>query len=213
MGQHAFRATPWLLLGCAAAVVTLLLRIVEEWPYQMWPLQGVAVGLLAATAAWPLDEPAAAVVDTLPRGLGWRTLARCVGIALLLAGWLGAVSWTRTAYFGHAVDVAWQGVAAVLVSIAAATWLRRRGVATPAGLVATVAIATALYLALARPAEELLPLLPYTAAGPWGASRMWWTALAVSSLIVLWIALAEAGLSSRARSTSRPPSARASRLR
>ena len=32
----------------------------------MWPLQGIAVGLLAGVAGFAYDEPAAAVVDTLP---------------------------------------------------------------------------------------------------------------------------------------------------
>ena len=191
MTQHAIRGTPWLLLGVAAALVTVLLRVVEHWPYTMWPLQGVAVGLLAGAAAWAYDEPAAAVVDTLPRGLAWRTAARAIGVVVLLGWWTASVVWTRTAYFDHAADVWWQGVVAVLAVSAGATWLRRGGSAAPGRPVGTVAVGAAAYLALIRPGEAAVPVFPYTDAGPWPDSRAWWSVLAAAALAGLWIALTE----------------------
>ena len=189
MTRHALRAVPWWLLGVAAALVTTLVRIVEQWPYTMWPLAGLAVGVLAGTATWAFDEPAADVVDTLPRGLAWRTTARCLGVAGLLAWWLVSVHWTRSGYFGHAPDVAWQGVSAVLASTAVATALRGRGIATPARSLSSGIVAATAYLTLARPLDERVPLFPYTAVGPWGESRAWWTALAVAAGLALLLVL------------------------
>jgi hypothetical protein len=194
MTRHAIRATPWLFLGAAAALVTAMLRVLEQWSYTMWPLQGVAVGLLAGAAAWAYDEPAAAVVDTLPRGLAWRTAARGTSVLALLVWWTASVAWTRPAYFGHAVDVWWQGVAAVLAVSAAVTWQRRRGLASPARLAATVAVGAAAYLALLRPFEDSLPVFPYTPDGPWADSRAWWSALAAAALVMLWTAMTETRL-------------------
>ena len=149
----------------------MMLRIVAERPYTMWPLQGIAVGLLAGVAGFAYDEPAAAVVDTLPRGLAWRTAARSLGVLLLLTWWLVVVSATGGAYFGHARDVALQGVVAVAAVAAAAAHLRLRGHASPAGLLATGVVGAAAYLSLARPFDDLLVVFPYTASGEWSASR------------------------------------------
>ena len=191
MFRHAARAVPWPLLAAAAVLVAAMLRVVEQWPYQTWPLQGVAVGLLAGVAGFAYDEPAADIVDTLPRGLAWRTAARSIAVAGLLAWWVAAVAATRTAYFGHEQDVALQGGAAVLGVVAASAHLRLRGRASPATMVATAAVGTAAYLSLARPAESWLALFPYTAAGAWEASRWWWSAIAVLALGVLVLSLSE----------------------
>ena len=191
MIRHAGRSVPWLLVVPAMALVAVLLRIVEEWPYRMWPLQGIAVGFLAAMAVWCFDEPAAAVVDTLPRSLAWRTVARALAVLVLMSGWLFSVHWTSTAYFGKADHVAWQGVVAVLAATTYATWRRSRGDATPARPAATALVCGTAYLALARPMEDLLPFFPYTAAGPWTASAVLWAVLAAASATLLLALLAE----------------------
>lgn len=191
MLEHAARGVPWLVLLVGFAPLPVLLRIVEEWPYTMWPLQGIAVGLLAGLAVWCFDEPAAAVVDTLPRGLAWRTAARAVGLVLLLAGWLLSVHWTSAAYFGKPGHVAWQGVSAVLAGTAWATWRRSQGIALPARPAATALVCGASYLALARPLENLLPFFPYRADGPWTTSAVVWAVVAVASVSLLCVLLAE----------------------
>jgi hypothetical protein len=127
----------------------------------MWPLQGIAVGMVAAAATWCFDETAAAVVDTLPRSLAWRTASRLLGVAVVLGVWLAAVDWTSTAYFGQAGHVAWQGVAAITAGSAYATWRRSRGAPTPAAAAATVLVCGASFVALARPLGDRLPAFPY----------------------------------------------------
>jgi hypothetical protein len=183
--RHAARALPWPLLAATAALLYALLSAVEHWPYQVWPLQGVAVGLVAGIAAYAYDEPAAAVVDTLPRGLAWRTTARSLGVLLLLGWWCAVVVVTRNAYFGHPAAVAWQGLAATVAVVAAVTHLRRRGMAGPATVVGTATVGAAAYVALARPLADRVPLFPYTPAGHWADSGTLWTAVLVAAAIWL----------------------------
>jgi len=208
--EHAARSVPWGLVATAAALVTVLLRVVEEWPYQMWPLQGIAVGLVAGVAASAFDEPAAAVVDTLPRSLRWRTVARSAAVVLLLGWWLLSVWWTRTAYFGHAEAVAWQGCVAALAATAYVTWLRDRGRATPAAAVSPAVVGVTISLALARPLDESVPLFPYTAGGPWASSQLLWSTVGVLALVTLtWVLVPDARIKSPCR--GRPLSAPGSR--
>ena len=191
MTRHAIRGVPWLVVLFGVAPVPALLRIVEEWPYTVWPLQGIAVGLAAAAAVWCFDETAAAVVDTLPRSLAWRTLSRLLGVGLVLGVWLLSVALTSTAYFGRAGHVAWQGVAAITAGAAYATWRRSRGTPTPASGVATGLVCGASFLALARPLDDGLPVFPYLASGPWAASAVLWTSVGVAAVGVLAVLLAE----------------------
>lgn len=189
MSRHALQAVPWRLLGLAAVLVPLLLRTVEAWPYTVWPLQGIAVGLLAGTTAWVYDEPSAALVDTLPRHLAWRTVARSVAVVVLVGCWLASVAWTRTAYFGHAGDVAVQGCVAVVATTAYVTWLRRAGRATPGGLVGPGVVAGSAFIALARPFNDQVPVFPYTGTDPWSQSTAGWLVAGVLSLVTLAWAL------------------------
>jgi hypothetical protein len=191
MTRHAVRGVPWLVVLLGVAPVPALLRIVEQWPYAMWPLQGIAVGLVAGAAAWCFDETSAAVVDTLPRSLAWRTASRLLGVGVVLGVWLGSVGWTSTAYFGRAGDVAWQGMAAIAAGSAYVTWRRSRGVPTPALTAATWIVCCASFVALARPLQRQLPLFPYLPTGPWAPSAVLWAVLGLVSVAVLVVLLLE----------------------
>lgn len=199
MIRHAARAVPWAVIAIGTGLVPLLLLIVERWPYAMWPLQGTAVGVLAATAAWCFDEPAAAVVDTLPRHLGWRTAARCAGVLLIVAGWVVTLVATSDGFFGHAADVAWQGAAAVLLTVAIVTWRRLRGAATPARAVAATAVPVAMFVALVRPIEARLPLFPYASTGDWATSRLLWTSAVLVAIGIFIALISPAGRPARQR--------------
>ncbi|WP_433156990.1 helix-turn-helix transcriptional regulator [Kribbella sp. CA-247076] len=184
MIRYTARAVPWGVLGAGAGVMIGLLLLVERWPYTLWPLQGTAVGLLAATVVWCYPEPAAAVVDTLPRGLGWRTAARSGAALAVVLVWLVAVRQTRTGYFGHAVDVAWQGVALVVAAAGLVTWQRSRGSTGPARSVSAGVVGVAVFVSLARPFADAVPVFPYLADDNWSRSRLLWTALPVSVLLI-----------------------------
>lgn len=184
MIRYAARAVPWGILGIGAGLTIGLLLLVERWPYELWPLQGAAVGLLAATVVWCYPEPAAAVVDTLPRGLRWRTTARSGGALAMVLLWLVAVHETRPGYFGHAEDVAWQGIALVVAAGAFLTWQRSRGSAGPAGAVSAGIVGVALFVSLARPFADAVPVFPYTPNDDWATSRALWTSLPVLVLVL-----------------------------
>ena len=190
MIRAAARAVPWGLLGIGAGLVVGLLLLVERWPYELWPLQGAAVGLLAATVVWCYPEPAAAVVDTLPRGLGWRTAARSAGAVAVVLLWLVAVRETRPGYFGHALDVAWQGIALAVAAAGFLTWLRSRGSDGPARAVSAGIVGVALFVALARPFADAVPVFPYMADDDWARSRWLWASLPAAVVLLNLVSLA-----------------------
>ncbi|MFI7064255.1 hypothetical protein ACIBL3_24920 [Kribbella sp. NPDC050124] len=184
MIRYAARAVPWGLLGTGAGLTFGLLLLVERWPYELWPLQGTAVGLLAGTVVWCYPEPAAAVVDTLPRGLGWRTAARSAGAVAVVLVWLIAVRATRPGYFGHAMDVAWQGIALAAAAAGFLTWQRARGSHGPARAVSAGIVGVALFVALARPFADAVPVFPYMADDDWARSRWLWASLPVAVVLI-----------------------------
>jgi hypothetical protein len=184
MIRYAARAVPWGLLGAGAGLMIGLLLLVERWPYMLWPLQGAAVGLLAGTTVWCFNEPAASLVDTMPRSLRWRTAARSTGTLALVAIWLIALQQTRSGYFGHAEDVAWQGITLAAAAAAYMTWQRSRGSTGPARALSAGIVAITLFIALARPFDEVLPIFPYTAGDDWATSRLLWAAVPAAVLLL-----------------------------
>ncbi|TCC44968.1 hypothetical protein E0H75_31075 [Kribbella capetownensis] len=212
MIRYAARAVPWGLQGTGAGLMIGLLLLVERWPYMLWPLQGIAVGLLAATVVWCYPEPAAALVDTLPRGLFWRTTARSAGAVAVVLLWLIAVRETRVGYFGHAMDVAWQGIALVVAAAGFVTWQRSRGSDGPARAVSAAIVGIATCIALARPFANVVPIFPYTAGDDWSTSRVLWSSLPVLVLICARVPARSARGGRRGEAPERP-SGRAGRTR
>jgi hypothetical protein len=192
---YAGRALPWARLGVVSVLIVVLMEVVHRWPWTMWPLEGVAVGLLAAGAGWCFDEPAAAVVDTAPRQLAWRTAVRSGGLVVLLVSWVGAVWWSRESLFGHPWAVAGQGIAAVIVSAAYATWRRSGGDPEPGQAIALAAVPTATFWALLKPLDESVAVFPYADArsglGSWEGSVALWSIVAAAALIILAAALTD----------------------
>jgi hypothetical protein len=177
--RHAARAVPWRIVGAASLLVPALVALAAVRPEALWPLQGVAVGLLAAVVAWSMDERAAAVVDTLPRALWWRTVARAVVVVPLGAVWVAGLHVAGDRFPDHTALFVLQGVAALAAGAAFATWRRAGGAATPGLVVApTIVVATAV-LALVRPVPERLPLFPIWDFEEWALSAaIWWGVLA-----------------------------------
>lgn len=191
MWTYGLRAVPWGLVLVGSALLTVLLMLVAYDPWRLWPLQGIAVGVLAAVSCWCLDEQAAGVVDAAPRGILWRTMARLSGVVPPLVVWLVMVWRARGSLFGHSWEVALQGVAAVLVSLAWGTARRCGGSTTPGQRWGAVVVPLVTAWALVRPAERRLPVFPYGPqghGGSWGTSAAGWSvagAAALGLLIVL----------------------------
>ena len=196
MIRYAARAVPWERVVLAAVLVVVLLELVRRWPWTMWPLEGAAVGLLAAATGWCFDERSAAVVDAAPRGLVWRTAARASGVAVLLAAW-GVGLWiARDSLFDHTGHVAAQGVAAVLAAAAWCCWRRSAGEPGPGSALALAVLPACTAWALVRPLSGSLPVFPYADGsadyGNWDTSLAGWSVLATGAVVVLAAALADA---------------------
>lgn len=208
MFRYARRAVPWSLVAAGSALLVVLIALVEYDPWRLWPLQGIAVGLLAATTAWCLDEPAAAVVDPSPRGLAWRTAARLPAVALPAAVWTIGCWSARDSLFGHPGAVTAQGLAAAAMALAWVTARRTGGDATPGQRLALVVVPVTTAWALVRPAQEWLPVFPYGPDGAdsadWRASVVGWAVLGLAAALVLAVLLATEGRVPRARRVPTP---------
>jgi hypothetical protein len=202
MIRHAGRAVPWIRVWLACALVALLMELLRWNPWVLWPLQGTAVGLLAGATAWCFDEPAAAVVDTLPRGAAWRAAARTPALALLLATWtVVSLHAGDEALFGHVGDLLVQGLAAMSAGAAMAVWSRGRGESTPGLRIAAVAVPVATVWALARPLHRQLPVFPYgtSSEAAWQVSTTGWGLLGAVAVLVVVLSLTDIRGPGRAR--------------
>ena len=187
MIRHAARAVPWGTVVAACAIVPGLMAITAAWPETMWPLQGVSVGLLAAAAAWSMDERAAAVVDTLPRSLTWRTAARASCAVPLAAVWVACLLVAGARLPDQLGVLLQQGAGALLLGIAVTTWRRARGAATPAFTTAPGILAVVAMLALVRPFPNVLALFPLWDPDEWALSAaIWWALLAAGAVLLAW---------------------------
>jgi hypothetical protein len=186
---YARRAVPWGLVFGGCVVVASLIAIVAIRPSGAWPLEGTAIGVLAAAAAWSMDETAAAVVDTLPRSLRWRTAARSLAGLPLAGAWVACVLIARDALPPHGGLFVLQGLAAVLAGIAFATRRRALGSACPGTRLASVTIALAGGIAVAPHALQKVPIFPIWTSDRWSLSLALWSGLAFVAAATLAISL------------------------
>ncbi|TYB45531.1 hypothetical protein [Actinomadura chibensis] len=201
MIRYAVRVTPGVLLGASCAVIAGLMAMVAARPYVMWPLQGAAVGLIAGTVATAQDERCAALVDTLPRGLVWRTAARAViTVPAALGVWACCLLVWRHRLPDHPGLFALQGVGAATLAVSVSAWRRHRGVPQPGAVFAALVVPVATAVALIRPWSGVLALFPIWPADEWGRSRALWLALTAGAPLAALLA----AVRSRRRCRGRP---------
>jgi hypothetical protein len=192
--RYAAQAVPWVRLAVSLGLVVLLTEVARLWPGPTWGMLAVAVGVLAGSAAWCADEPAARVVDTAPRGLAWRTAARLPALLLLGCVWVLQVSRSWDQLYGHGTELLVQGLAALAVAIAWTAWRRAHGVARPGSRFATAVLPVTMVTAMVGPVAERLWVFPF-AIDPethWQVSHAGWTTAGVLALVVLAAALTDA---------------------
>ncbi len=195
MTGYVARAVPWTRVALAAGLVVVLMELVRWNPWVLWPLEGTAVGLLAGATAWCFDETSAAVVDSAPRGLAWRTMARVPGPLVLLVTWTVVVLHAGAGTtFEHRDEIWFQGLAACLAGAAYASWRRSSGEASPGLRFATAVVPVTTGWALLRPLDSHLAVFPYATTTPagWERSTAGWVALAIASAVALGVVLADA---------------------
>lgn len=189
MTRYLARAVPWPLVATGCATIAALMALVAASPWVLWPLQGTAVGVLAGTVAWSMDEPAAAVVDTLPRSIRWRTAVRASTVPLVLGVWTTSLLLMRTRIPVHLGLFLLQGIGAACLALAVTAWRRSRGEAEPGRPFAALVVPVATALALARPLAEWFPVFPVWPDDRWVLSQTMWWVLTAGSVAVLAAAL------------------------
>ena len=135
--------------------------------------------LLAAAAAFTLDEPASLVVDVTPTGPVRRTQLRAV--ALLAPFAAGALVLLAAALRGQALPWAAIGLALagnVLLGFAVACVLRTR-TGEPGPVAGTAVVLVLMAPSLVPQVARWVRTFPASGAGGLSSDPVWWTVLAV----------------------------------
>jgi hypothetical protein len=180
----ALRAGSWPAVAGISAVAVVVGGCGAAFPAAASMLFPICFALLAAAAAFTLDEPASLVVDVTPTGPAQRTGIRSVGLAAPLAA--GALVMLAAALRGLPLPWAATGLALagnVLLGFAAACVARTRagepGAATGA-VVVLVLLAPGL---VPRVARWVRTFPAPGAAGP-SSDTVWWIVLAVCAVAI-----------------------------
>jgi len=160
--------------GCGAAI-----------PAAATMLFPVCFALLAAAAAFTLDEPASLVVDVTPTGAVRRTTIRAVALLAPLAA--GALVLLAAAIRGLALPWAAAGLALagnVLLGFAAACVARTRA-GEPGAAVGTAVVLVLMAPSLVPPVARWVRTFPAPGAGGPSSNPVWWTILAVCAVAIV----------------------------
>jgi hypothetical protein len=148
-------------------------------------LFALAFAMLAASAAYVLDEPASPVVDVTPTRAGVRTAARALGLLVPLV--VGSALVGAGAVRG--IGLPWPAVSLALVASVVLGFTVSCIARTRTGEPGSGA-ATAVVLALTGP--SLLPIVagyvhtfPASTADALPSERLWWTVLAVCDVAIM----------------------------
>ena len=173
------RAGAWQAVAGVTGVAAVLGGCAAAFPAAATVLLPICFALLAAAAAFTLDEPASLVVDVTPTGPVRRTTIRAVALLVPLAA--GAAVMLAAAMHGLALPWASAGLALagkVLLGFAVACVIRTRTGepgATAGAAVVLMLMAPSLVPQVARWVRT------FPAAGADGPSsdHLWWIVLAV----------------------------------
>jgi hypothetical protein len=184
------RAGAWPAVAGLSGVAVVVGGCGAAFPAAATVLFPVCFALLAAAAAFTLDEPASLVVDVTPTGPLRRTWIRAVALLAPLA--VGALVMLAAAI--HGLTLPWAAAALalagnVLLGFAAACVARTR-TGEPGAPVGTAVVLVLMAPALVPPVARWVRTFP--APGPGGPSSdpVWWAVLA---MCVVAIAISAGG--------------------
>jgi hypothetical protein len=184
MAGAVLRAGAWPAVAGISGVAVVVGGCGAAFPAAATALLPVCFALLAAAAAFTLDEPASLVVDVTPTGPVRRTAIRAVALLAPLAA--GALVLLAAALRGLALPWASAGLALagnVLLGFAAACVVRTRTGepgATAGAAVVLVLMAPGLVPQVAR----WVRTFPAPGAGGPSSDHVWWTVLAVCAVAI-----------------------------
>ena len=173
------RAGAWPAVAGVSGVAVVAGGCAAAFPAAATMLFPVCFALLAAAAAFTLDEPASPVVDVTPTTPARRTRLRAV--ALLAPLTAGALVLLTAAIGGLALPWAAAGLALagnVLLGFAAACVLRTR-TAEPGATAGTAVVLVLIAPSLVPQVARWVRTFPAPGAGGPSSDPVWWTVLAV----------------------------------
>jgi len=179
MVRAVLRAGAWQAVVGLSGVAVVVGGCGAAFPAAAAVLFPICFALLAAAAAFTLDEPASLVVDVTPTGPVRRTRIRAVASLAPLAA--GALVMLTAATRGLALPWSATGLALagnVLLGFAAASVARTR-TGEPGPAVAAAVVLVLMAPVLVPEAARWIRTFPAPGAGGPSSDTVWWTVLAV----------------------------------
>jgi hypothetical protein len=186
------RAGAWPAVAGLSGVAVVVGGCGAAFPAAATVLLPLCFVLLAAAAAFTLDEPASLVVDVTPTGLARRTAIRAVALLAPLAA--GTLVLLVAALCGQALPWAAVSLALagnILLGFAVACVVRTR-TGEPGPVTGTAVVLVLMAPALVPHVARWVRTFPAAGAGGASSNTVWWTALAVC---VIAIAVSASGRS------------------
>jgi hypothetical protein len=196
------RAGAWPAVAGVSGVAVVVGGCGAAFPAAATMLFPICFALLAAAAAFTLDEPASLVVDVTPTGSVRRTAIRSLALLVPLAA--GAVLMLAAAMRGLALPWTGAGLALagnVLLGFAAACVARTR-TGEPGAAVGVAVVLVLMAPSLVPTVARWVHTFPAPGVGGPSSDHVWWTVLAVC---VLAIAISTSGRVPRWRAHRGPP--------
>jgi hypothetical protein len=185
------RAVRWgPVAGGLAAAVGLAVLDLTIWPggpgsQLLW----LVAGLLGASVATALDDPAATITGALPTPRWWRAAIRLLVAVGALVAWSAYVARVADAVSAPGEPVSWIalvliGTALVLVTAGPAAALGRSGTGEPGSVVASMAVVSVLGLMIL---PLPLDIAAYDISERWTDATALWTVLgAIGAAALAW---------------------------
>ena len=179
MAGPMLRAGAWPAVVLLSGVAAVLGGFGIAFPVAATTLLPVCFALLAAAAAFTLDEPASLIVDVTPTTPARRTTIRAIALLAPLAA--GALVMLAAAMRGLVLPWAAAGLALagnVLLGFAAACVARTR-TGEPGAAAGTAVVLALMTPALVPQVARWIRTFPAPGAGGPSPDTVWWTVLAV----------------------------------
>jgi len=179
------RAGAWQAVVGVSGVAVVVGGCGATFPAAATVLIPLCFALLAAAAAFTLDEPASLVVDVTPTGPVRRTRIRAVALLAPLAA--GALVLVAAALRGQALPWAAAGLALagnVLFGFAVACVVRTR-TGEPGAVAGTAVVLVLMAPALVPHVARWVRTFPAPGTGGLSSDTVWWTVLAVCAVAIV----------------------------
>ena len=179
MVTAVLRAGAWPEVAGLSGVAVVVGGCGAAFPAAATVLLPVCFALLAAAAAFTLDEPASPIVDVTPTGPIRRTSIRA--LALLVPLTVGALVMLAAAIRGLTLPWAAAGLALagnVLLGFAAACVARTR-TGEPGAMIGTAVVLVLMAPALVPPVARWVRTFPAPGSGGPSSDPVWWAVLAI----------------------------------